>query len=278
MIKRTFAAKDVSRQAKKSTSSSPSSVTSFLINLVETSEAATALVELWQVCTTNSPECKEPFLLHSSNNNQHHCKWLHSATSYREVAQFETVRPDDFLPKALFNKFENDHWLLNRLLAMTVMVISYLDSPWGSKVKSNGQSIKLEFIKQLNHWYYHVNAPNVMKKTKSYLCNEESIVSGACVTFSNASIDARDCIAKIKGPVKIGTREPLNIDDFSGDLYQRILLLTMMCPFDESDYYETEFIMFIQQITHFVSYCFTALLLLASPDMKQKQGGGRGCG
>jgi hypothetical protein len=56
-------------------------------------------------------------------------------------------------------------------------------------------------------------------------------------------------------------REPLNINDFQGDLYMHILLLTMMCPFDESDYYETEFGMFIQQITHFVSFCITALLL-----------------
>jgi hypothetical protein len=111
---------------------------------VETLEVATALVELLQVCTTNSPECKKPFLLHSSENIQHPykwltCKWLNSATSYREVAHLS--KPDDFLPKALFNKFENNHRLLNRLLAMTVMVISYLDLPGGSKLKSNGQSI-----------------------------------------------------------------------------------------------------------------------------------------
>ncbi len=161
----TFAAKDVSRQAKKSTSSSTSYVTSVLNNLVETSEAATALGKLWRVCTTNSPECKEPFLLHYSNNIQHRCKWLNLANTYREVAQFETVTPDDFLPKALFNKFENYHWLLSHHVAMTMMVISYLDLPWGSKVKSNGQSIKLEFIKHLNHWYNHVDAPNVIEKT-----------------------------------------------------------------------------------------------------------------
>jgi hypothetical protein len=113
-----------------------------------------------------------------------------------------------------------------------------------------------------------------MEKAKSYLCDEESIFSSACVTFSNASIDARNNIAKIKGAVKIGMREPLNINDFWGEFYQRILLLTTMCPFAESDYYETKFIMFIQQITHFVSYHFTALLLLASRDMKQRQAGG----
>ncbi len=200
-----------------------------------------------------------------ATTTQNPCKGFDSATSYREVAhlRFEAVRPDDFLPKALFNKFENNHWLLNRLLAMTVMVISYLDLPGGSKLKSNGQSIKLEFIKHLNHWYYRVDAPNVMEKTKSYLCDEESILSGACVTFSNASIDARNYIAKIKGTVKTGMRESLNINDFQGDFHQRILLITMMCPFDESDYYETEFGMFIQKITHFVSFCFAALLLLA---------------
>jgi hypothetical protein len=88
-----------------------------------------------------------------------------------------------------------------------------------------------------------------MEKSKSYLCNEESILSSACVIFSNALIDARNYIAKIKGAVKIGMREPLNMDDFGRDLYQRILLLIMMCPFAKSDYYETEFVMFIQQIT-----------------------------
>ncbi len=62
-------------------------------------------------------------------------------------------------------------------------------------------------------------------------------------------------------------REPVDIDDFWWELYQHILLITMMCPFAESDYYETDFVMFIQQITDFVSYHFIALLLLASQDV-----------
>jgi hypothetical protein len=49
-------------------------------------------------------------------------------------------------------------------------------------------------------------------------------LSGSCVTFSNASIDARNYIARIKGAVKIGMRDLLNIDDFFGGIIPAYLV------------------------------------------------------
>ncbi len=225
------------------------------MEVAETSEAATALVKLQQNDTTTCP----------GFGNRRCFRSLNLAIDSREIVdlRFEAVSPDYFVQKELFRKFANDPRLLRRLLAMTVMVISYLDSSWKHKLQPNKRTCKLGLIKHLDYWYLHVNARNVKNKIDSYLGDEKYILSNANVTLSSASRDAQKYIGKIKNFVNKSMMETPTMYDFLDDMYQSVLLSSMRCSFYELDYYEPEFVMIIEQITNFVRHRFRNLLLIA---------------
>ncbi len=111
-----------------------STLSLLLIDLLETSEAAIALVELRRVSKTNG----------LGFNERQPCILLNSAISHCDIADlwYEDVRPDHFIQNGFFYKFGNDSRLLKCLLSMTVMVISYLDSAGKRELKPDGQTTK----------------------------------------------------------------------------------------------------------------------------------------
>lgn len=102
--------------------------------LVDTSKAALALLELGKGCTIEGhgideslPPCQSLFDTESSDRER-----LHLA--------FESARPQDIVSKALFHKFRSDRTILKRYLAISLMVISYLDDTWERIMKSNSEN------------------------------------------------------------------------------------------------------------------------------------------
>ena len=225
------------------TSAKSSFLTRILIDMSEASEAAGTLLELRR-------------------------KSLNSETSELDFSKlaFEDLRPEHFVPTSLFTKFNDDHRLSEILLAMTVMVISFLDLPVKIKFQSCRQKIvQLALIGHLESWYYHVNSPNVKKETESYLLNQGLNLS--FIRFSTASKDAKGLIAKMKNFVKTGVREPLNLGEFISRLYQQILLQTMRFSlfYNEPYYLEPDFRTIIEKITILVISRVTDRLLMDQP-------------
>jgi hypothetical protein len=132
------------------------------------------------------------------------------ASSYDVLAKmdYKYVRPEHFISKELFKQFKYNPRMLERLHAITVMVISYLGTAGRRTFQSNPSSIQRRFINHLQYWYSHVNEMSVKFETDSYLCDVVSILLNTIdCNYSNAVKNARVYIEKMMVSVKTSMTE-----------------------------------------------------------------------
>jgi hypothetical protein len=186
-------------------------------------------------------------------------------TSYNVVAKmdFNNVGPEHFISKELFQHYKDRPQTLERLHAITVMVISYLRTAGRRPFLSNLSSIQRVFINHLQYWYSEINGKSVKIETDSYLCDEVSILLNAIdCNFSNAVKNARVYIKKMMDSVKISMTESIDLRGFINSDYKDVLMYSMECHFEKLNY-ESECMGIISNIIKFISNRFTTLVLLA---------------
>jgi hypothetical protein len=252
-------------------------------DLVDRSKAALALLEIGKGkgCTIEGQGIIESFCLLSYQSLPPRPSLFDTKSSDRELVHlaFESARPQDIVSKALFHKFRHDRLLLKRCLTISLMVISYLDDTWERIIKSDaGKSIYIAFINHLSYWHLHVNAPNVIKCIKSYLCEELIILSSCNVTISEASRDAKHLIAKLIKIVKNEMRESLTIVEFLDYGFQQLLNAMMRIAFNKgSENNGHVFMTIINQITSLVISKFSTLAQRCMDEHNLRTSEGNAC-